>query len=206
MKLQRLLAALAALFTLSASAQTRQLTVPTEVEFDASGQALSLRFTDEKAYSAGFMEGLRERVMRIRIPPQQWQQQPAKLRSGLMLRVEIDEDPTKAQVRLADIVLMPLLLKQDFAPIPLLHADFDKTYLVQCEIDAEGACQVTGIETEGPVEEPARRWVLSTMKLWRFQPPTLNGHPIPSQLAVPLRLLGTPTAEQAPPDFRRRGS
>ena len=187
-----------------AQAKPQELTVWTEVEFDPTGQARSLRFVDEKNYSQGFMDGLRERVMRLRIPAPKLGDQPASLRSGLRLQVEIDSNDQQAQVRLAGMNMMPLVLKRDFAPLPALHADFDKTYQVTCDIDAAGVCQVADIETDGPVEEPSRRWVLATLKLWRFQAPTLNDQPLPSRMQVPLRLLGTPTAEQAPPDFRTK--
>lgn len=206
MHLKPLLAALlAAGCSLSSLAQSpRQISVPTEVEFDVEGQARSLRFINEKSYSEAFMAGLRERVLRLRIPAPQWQQQPASLRTGLTLRIEVDGDSKSPQVRLAGMQMEPLVLKRDVAPIPEVHDDFDKTYLVHCEVDADGVCQIGKIETEGPVEEASRRWVQSTMRLWRFQPPTLNGNAIPSQVVLPLRLLGKPTAEQAPPDFRTR--
>lgn len=190
----------------SALAAARQVSIWTEVEFDDQGQARSLRFVDEQRYSQGLMDGLRERVLRLRIAPPRLHEQAASLRSGLRLRVELDEGDERAQVQLLGVDFQPLLLERAMAPLPAhLHPDFDKTYRVRCEVDVQGICRVADIETNGPLEEPSRRWILATMKRWRFQPPTLNGQAIESQTHIPLRLRSRPEAERRPEDFRLRG-
>jgi hypothetical protein len=197
---------LTALSSSSAFAAAEQVSIWTEVEFDEQGQARSLRFVDAQRYSQGLMDGLRERVLRLRIAPPRLHEQPASLRSGLRLRVVLDEDDERAQVQLLGVDFQPLLLERAMAPLPAhLHPDFDKTYRVRCEVDVQGSCRVAGIETDGPLEEPSRRWILASLKRWRFQPPTLNGQAIESQTQIPLRLRSRPEAEGRPEDFRRRG-
>lgn len=186
-----------------AQAEPQRLSVLTEVQFNGTGEVEQLRFVQSGDYSEAFMVGLRERVLRIRIPPPRLHDQPARLRSGLVLKVEIEQVDGRGQVRLAGMQLQPLVLKAEIAVPPDAHADFDRVYVAHCLISAEGLCEVERIEAEnGPLEDAMRRWVHATMKLWRFQPPTLNGQPIAASVQVPLRLLTLPEEAYAPPDFR----
>lgn len=173
-----------------------------EVEFDAQGQAEQLRFVGEAPPDEGVQTALRERVLRLKLPPPR----PARLRSGLRMDVEIDAreaPPAQPVLRVLDMQLAPLVLSREQAPLPGLPLDFDQTYEVDCEVSRTGVCEVRDIRTDGALDGATRRWVLATMKRWRFQPPTLDGEAITSRTQVLLRLLGRPEAQERPDDFRQ---
>ncbi len=180
-----------------------RLQLQARVVFGTDGRAKSVDVLDADAQPAAFIADVRERLARASIQPPTEAGQPAQLGTGVSLVLDVTPGPQGGQVRIADLVMHPLLLTMRLVAMPddaFISGETERDVQLQCDVDVQGRCAQANVQTVPGMPESVRRWARLTTEEWRFEPQTLNGQPIPGRYQTRLKVLKGPDTQ--PENFR----
>lgn len=183
--------------------QPYQVQLQARVVFGTDGRAKTVDVLDANAQPAAFIAQVRDRLARARIQPPVEAGQPAQLGTGVSLVLDVTPGPQGGQVRIADLVMHPLLLAMRLVAMPddaFISGETEREVQLQCDVDVQGRCAQATVQTVPGMPESVRRWARLTTEDWRFEPQTLNGQPIPGSYQTRLKVLKGPDTQ--PEDFR----
>lgn len=194
------------LWSAAQAAEPGRLQLSVLMQFDEQGSAQSVQLLGSQGLPSRFQELLRQRLLAVRIPPQRWNDQPAALRSGALVAVQLPPEGRDGEVLLKDLRLTPVPIERGMHALPKelgLLNEFDFEFEVRCEVDARGHCAQPELLSPQPLPEPVRRWALASARDWRFIPQRLAGQALPGSVALPVRVHSQYRAEdERPLDFR----
>lgn len=184
-----------------------QVRVVLDATFDVEGRVAELRPHGEAEYPAAFWSGLQQRLTALKIPsPRDASGRLATLRTGLYVGLEVVQGGPSGQVRIVDLDVGPLVLKQAYAGYPTdiaQSAGWTGQVEAECMVGTDGRCGAVKVNALPGMPPSVLRWAAATLELWQFQPPQMNG----VALAVPFRRsFSLATTDHAPVEFRYRGS
>ncbi|PTT81320.1 hypothetical protein DBR42_18200 [Pelomonas sp. HMWF004] len=175
-----------------------------DATFDTEGRLTELRPHDEAEHPAALWNNLKSRLGSMKLPPVKTEDgQPASFRTGLYVNLEITPQDGKAgQVRIQGLDARPLVLSTDYWGGP---SDVAKTagwsgeVEAECLVGVDGRCGEVKVKALAGIPQSVVRWASASLALWRFQPPEINGKPVPAMVRKVLTLNVT---EAMPVDFR----
>jgi TonB family protein len=173
------------------------------VLFGQDGTGKEIAVVDEARYPAKFLENVKARFARARIPPPEVGGQPATLRSGVELVFIVTPNDNGGTVRLDGVSIGPMPTKQPMARYP---EDVKRSPGWQgeitgiCKVSPEGRCASVEIAAASGMPESVRKFARQSLEHWEFEPQRLNGKPIEGEYRISF-MLNT-RDENAPADFR----
>lgn len=197
------LLALAAAGPSWASGDSYGVTVAFDASFDTTGKLVVLQPQDEDEHPAAFWNSLKTRLASMKLSPvKTGDGQPASLRTGLYVSMEITKSNGEGQVRITNLVPKPLILVKDYYGLPrdvAATAGWSGEVEAECVVGTDGRCGDVKVNALPGIPQSVLRWAGATLALWRFQPPEINGKAI----AVPVHQSFTLNiADDMPVDFR----
>lgn len=214
MSKQRVMATVFALWTAAAASsaaavqEASGVEVAFDTQFDRQGRVLELRPHLESEHSAAFWDGLRSRLSGLKVPPAlDASGQPATLRTGLHVTVDVVGDSATGQAKLVGLDVRPLVLKEEYAPYPgeimRAAAGWSGSVTAECVVNRDGRCGPVKVRANPSLPPGVLRWAVDSLALWQFQPPQINGEPI----EVPIQqVLTLAMPDKLPVKFLQRGS
>lgn len=199
--------AVASLSGVAQAADNYRVTAVFDTLFDTDGRVAQLRPHEEAEYPAAFWDGLRKRVENLKIsPPLDPAGRPATLSTGLYVRLEVTPGEKGGQLKIVDMNLQPLILKREYAGYPqdiAQSAGWNGAVDAECLVGTDGRCGDVKVKALPGMPPSVLRWATATLALWEFKSPQINSVPF----AVPVHQgFGLNTSDDAPVDFRQRGS
>lgn len=190
------------------AADSYDVDVAFDASFDTEGKLVELRPFQESEHPAALWNNLKSRLGSMKLPPVKDDAgQPATFRTGLYVVLEVTKgsDKDKAgQVRIKGLDARPLVISRDYWGGP---ADVAKTagwtgeVEADCLVGTDGRCGEVKVKAVAGIPQSVVRWASATLALWRFQPPEINGKPIPAPVHQVLKLN---TSDDMPVDFREK--
>lgn len=175
-----------------------------DATFDTDGKVSELRPHNEAEHPPELWNNLKSRLGAMKLPPVKTEDgQPATFRTGLYVGLEVSSAEGKAgQVRIKGLDARPLVLTKDYwgAPKELSNsAGWTGEVEAECQVGIDGRCGDVKVKAVASMPQAVVRWAASSLALWRFQPPEINGKPI----SAPVReFLQLQASDNKPPDFR----
>ncbi|MBV8033721.1 hypothetical protein [Roseateles sp.] len=183
------------------------VTLAFDASFDAEGKVTDLRPHEEAEHSAALWNNLKSRLGGMKLPPVKGDDgQPATFRTGLYVSLEVSKgsDGKGGQVRIKGLNPSPLVLVKDYYAPPKdvqKSAGWSGDVNAECLVGVDGRCGEVKVDALPGIPQSVLRWASSSMTLWRFQPPEINGKPI----AAPVRQsFSMNTRDHMPVDFREK--
>lgn len=201
--LAALLAGLVVAIAPARAADPYTVTVWARVLFAVDGKAGEFTVIDETAMPAKFVEGVKARVSRMRIPPPTDGDKPATLRSGVRLDFVVTPGDTGGAVRLDKVSMEPLPLTRFVAPYPddlAKTGGWESGVVATCQVAVDGRCASVTVQPQPGMPESVRRFAKASLERWTFEPQSLNDRPIEGESTTQFTLR---TPDSAPEDFRQ---
>ena len=177
-----------------------------DASFDTEGKVTELRPHNEAEHPAALWSNLKSRLGGMKLPPVKTEDgQPATFRTGLYLNLEVSQEEGKAgQVRIKGLSAKPLVLAKDYWGLPDLvsrqgHGVWAGEVEAECIVGVDGKCGEVKVKAVASMPKAVLLWASSSMALWRFQPPEINGKPIAAPVHEVLKLQAS---DNMPVDFR----
>ena len=172
------------------------------VVFGEDGAAREVSVIDEGKYPPKFVENVKARFARARVPPPKQEGQPAILRSGVELRFMVTPTDAGGTVRLDGIAIGPVPKKQPMAKYPedvKRSPGWKGEVTATCTVSPQGRCSTVEIASVPGMPESVRKFAKTSLEHWEFEPQQVNGKPIEGEFRASFMLN---TGEAAPEDFR----
>lgn len=184
-----------------------EVLVAFEATFDAEGRVVDLVAHEESEHPAAFWQGLQQRLVGLKVAsPRSPSGQPATLRTGLYVALEVVRGEQGGQVRITSMDVRPLVVRRDYAGYPqdIRHsAGWEGTVQAECLVDTKGRCGEVKVSALPGVPPSLLRWAAATLAQWEFLPPDYDGMPV----AVPFKQsFKLSTTDYMPVNFLYRGS
>lgn len=179
------------------------VTVWARVLFAVDGKAGEFTVIDEAAMPAKFVEGVKARVSRMRIPPPMDGDKPATLRSGVRLDFVVTPGEAGGSVRLDKVSMEPLPVGRFVAPYPddlAKSGGWESGVVATCQVAVDGRCASVTVTPQAGMPESVRRFAKASLERWTFEPQRLNDRPIEGESTTRFTLR---TPDSAPEDFRQ---
>lgn len=178
-----------------------------DASFDAEGKLTELRPHNEAEHPAALWNQLKGRLGGMKLPPVKTEDgQPATFRTGLYVTLEVSQEEGKAGlVRIKGLDARPLVLVKDYWGAPDIvsskdsHGAWSGEVEAECLVGADGKCGEIKIKAVASMPKAVMQWASSSMALWRFQPPEINGKPIAARVR---EVLSLQASNNMPVDFR----
>jgi hypothetical protein len=170
------------------------VTLAFDASFDAEGKVTALVPHDEAEHPAALWTNLKNRLGSMKIaPPKDDAGLPATLRTGLYVSLEVTKgsDGKGGQVRIQGLNPRPLVLAKDYEALPAelkKSAGWSGEMAVECLVGVDGRCGAVKVDALPGMPQSVVRWAADSLALWRFQPPQVNGKPIPAQVKEPFSM------------------
>ena len=179
-----------------------------DASFDTEGKLTELRPHNEAEHPAALWDNLKSRLGGMKLPPVKAEDgQPAAFRTGLYVTLEVSQGDGKAgQVRIKGLNAKPLVLLKDYWGLPDMVAKqgeggWSGEVEAECVVGTDGKCGEVKVKAVASMPKAVLLWANSSMALWRFQSPEINGKPI----AAPIReVLTVQASNDMPVDFRNQ--
>lgn len=165
-----------------------------DASFDAEGRLVALRPHNEAEQPAPLWDNLKARLAAMKVPPVLGEDgQPASFRTGLYLNLEVSPagEGKMGQVRIKGLKPKPLVLSADYYGLPKdisRTAGWNGEVEAECTVGTDGRCGDVKVKALPGMPQSVLKWASATMALWQFQPPEINGKPIPSPVHQSFRL------------------
>jgi hypothetical protein len=179
------------------------VTVWARVLFGVDGKAGEFTVIDEAAMPTKFVEGVKARVSRMRIPPPMDGDKPATLRSGVRLDFVVTPSDAGGSVRLDKVSMEPLPVARFVAPYPddlAKTGGWESGVAATCQVAVDGRCASVTVLPQPGLPESVRRFAKASLERWTFEPQRLNDRPIEGESTTHFTLR---TPDSAPEDFRQ---
>jgi len=187
--------------------EQQEVLVAFEALFDAEGRVAELLPHEESEHSAAFWQSLKQRLVGLKVPsPRSPSGQPAMLRTGLYVALEVVRGEQGGQARITSMDVRPLVVRRDYAGYPQdIHsiAGWEGTVQAECLVDTQGRCGEVKVSALPGMPPSLLRWASATLAQWEFQPPQYDGVPIAAPFKQSFRLS---TTDYMPVNFLYRGS
>ncbi len=173
------------------------------VLFGTDGLPLEQTMIDETSYPAAFVENVKARVARARVPPPLLEGRPATLQSGVELRFAITTEAGRGSVRLSGVSIGPMPIRRYIAKYP---EDIESQGGWQggatgiCTVGIEGRCTHIEVVALPGMPESVRRHVRASLERWEFEPQRLGGVPLVGEYSLS---IAYDTIDATPEDFRQ---
>ena len=187
-----------------ASAETApyKVAVRASVLFAADGTASDVRVIDEAVHPQAFVDNVKARLQKARIPPQQADGAPATFRTGVLLDFLVAPGEGSGKVTLTSLKMAPLPTKQYFASYPTDIAQvggWRGAVQASCVVGVEGRCTSITVRALPGMPDSVRRYARVSLEGWLFQPQEMNGKPVEGEYDVTLEFE---TPDTKPDDLR----
>jgi hypothetical protein len=188
-----------------AGTETYVVDLAFDASFDTEGKVVELRPHNEAEHPAALWSNLKSRLGSMKLPPVKGDDgQPATFRTGLYVSLEVTKngDDKAGQVRIKGLNANPLVLVKDYfgAPTDVAKtAGWSGDVEADCMVGVDGRCGEVKVKALPGIPPSVLRWASATLALWRFQPPEINGKPIPAPVHQTFTLN---IADDMPVDFR----
>jgi hypothetical protein len=168
------------------------LTIWAQATYDTAGRATEVSFPDKDDYPAPFLAGVDAVIRERTIEPRLLDGEPAVFGTGVMVQLTITPGAERGSVTVDSVEQSPRLLRRSPARVTqrLFETGWRATVKVTCTIAPNGRCgdmkfasDVAGMPSS--VRAFAREWLSG----WRFEPQTLNGEPIATEITIPFSLM-----------------
>jgi len=175
-----------------------------DASFDTEGKVTELRPHNEAEHPAALWNNLKSRLGGMKLPPVKAEDgQPATFRTGLYVSLEVTQADGKAgQVRIKGLDARPLVLVKDYFGAPKevsKSAGWNGDVEAECLVGTDGRCGEVKVKALASMPQSVVRWATATLGLWRFQPPEINGKPVPTTIH---EVLSLKVSDDMPVDFR----
>jgi hypothetical protein len=187
-----------------ASGEPYTVEVWATVLFGIDGKPLEYTVADESKYPAKFMESVKMRLERARVPAADGAELPKTLRTGVRLDFLVTpNNQGGAEVRMNGLSIGPRPVTRYYASYP---KDIGRTggWVGEvkgiCKVGVEGRCASIEVETLPGMPESVRRYARASLKGWSFDPQQVDGSPIGGEYVMRLRLN---TLDNMPENFRQ---
>ena len=172
------------------------------VLFDTSGQAKEIEIADASHYSAQFLDNVRSRLAKARIPPPQEGGAAATFKSGVRMEFLMTPSAAGGSARVVGPNVAPLPTKTYFASYPKDVAGtegWEGVVSALCTVGVDGACSAIAVKAVPGMPDSVRRFAKASLEGWVFIPQEVNGKPVVGEYELTLKLR---TMDGAPEDFR----
>ncbi len=186
----------------AADAAPYKVSVRASVLFAPDGTAAEVRVIDEATHPQAFVDNVKARLQKARIPPQQADGQPATFRTGVLLDYLVTPEASGGKVTLTSLKMAPLPTKQFFASYPTDIAQaggWRGAVQASCVVGVEGRCTAITVRALPGMPDSVRRYARVSLEGWLFQPQELNGKPVEGEYEV---LMEFETPDTKPDDPR----
>lgn len=183
-----------------------EVSVAFDASFDIEGKLVTLRPHEESEHPAAMWDNLKARLAPMKVPPVRGEDgQPATFRTGLYLTLAVDPGDGKSsgQMRIKGLKPSPLVLSKDYYGLPKdisRSAGWTGDVEAECVVGIDGRCGEVKVKALPGIPQSVLKWANATLALWRFQPPEINGKPVPSPVHQSFRL----NINENAPDYYRR--
>ena len=182
--------------------QPYRVTVWSLVLFDTSGQAKEIEVADASRYSAQFLDNVRSRLAKARVPPPQEGGAAATFKSGVRMEFLMTPSAAGGSARVVGLSVAPLPTKTYFASYPKDVAGaegWEGAVSALCTVGVEGTCTAIAVKALPGMPDSVRRFARASLEGWVFIPQEVNGKPVVGEYELTLKLR---TLDGAPEDFR----
>ena len=172
------------------------------VLFDTSGQAKEIEVADASRYSAQFLDNVRSRLAKARVPPPQEGGAAATFKSGVRMEFLMTPSAAGGSARVVGLNVAPLPTKTYFASYPKDVASsegWEGAVSATCTVGVDGRCSAVMVKALPGMPDSVRRFAKASLEGWTFLPQELNGKPVVGEYELTVNLR---TTEGAPEDFR----
>lgn len=167
------------------------LTIWAQATYDTEGRATEVSFPEKDDYPAPFLAGVESVIRERTIEPRLLDGAPAVFGTGVMVRLTITPGAERGSVKVESVEQSPRLLRRSPARVSprLFETGWRATVKVTCTIAPNGRCgdmkfASDAVGMPSSVRAFARDWLSG----WRFEPQTLNGEPIATEITIPFSL------------------
>ncbi len=185
-----------------ASKQPYPVTVLATVLFDVDGRAREFNVLDEETLPPQFLHGIKSRFLNARIPPQRDGTSPATFRTGVRLEMLISPNEAGGTVKIQSLNVEPLPLQRYFASYPDdvgRVGGWEGRVRAICTVGIAGVCTAIQVEALPGMPDSVRRFAISSLEKWVFEPQELNGRAVEGEYIMSVQLN---TIDAMPVDFR----
>lgn len=185
------------------SAQPERASVWTRVLFDAAGRVAEAAVVEPQRYPDDFVRQIVARVSAATITPPQAGGQPATLRTGMEVQVELTPGPQGATVRVLGVRAGPIPMFRKLAALPRelrQHPGWEGEVTGICTVGIDGRCSAIEVQAPPGAPESYRRRMKASLEMWEFEPQQVNGQPVEGRHVLRLR---SKVLEAHPQDFRQ---
>lgn len=179
-----------------------RVTVWALVVFGPDGRLADMEVAEESTYPKEFVDRIRDRLSQARIQPPLDDGQPATLKSGVRIELEITPGENGGSARMLGLQMSPLPTKTYFASYPKDIArvgGWTGEVHATCNVGTDGRCSAIHVKALPGIPESVRRFARASLQEWMFMPQEVNGVPVEGEFSLAVRLN---TLDDAPEDFR----
>jgi hypothetical protein len=176
--------------------------VRASVLFAADGTASEVRVIDEAAHPQAFIDNVKARLQKARIPPQLDGGVPATFRTGVLMDFLVTPGDGGGKVAMTSLQMAPLPTKQFFASYPTDIAQtggWRGAVVAGCVVGVEGRCTTITVRALPGMPDSVRRYARASLEGWLFQPQELAGKPVEGTYEVTMEFE---TPDTRPDDIR----
>ncbi|HLO94777.1 MAG TPA: energy transducer TonB [Burkholderiaceae bacterium] len=179
---------------LQAQPSTYEAEVWLRAQFDTQGRLQSLEPQDEATQPAAVWSAIQARLAPARITPPQVEGQPAALRTGLRVSLEVlraSTEQAQSQVRIRSLQPSVLPLEMSWLGYPddvRRTPGWDGAVTIRCKVNIGGQCGSVEVEALPGMPDSVRRWARQSAQAWRFEAQQLNGQPVAGDYSVKVNL------------------
>ena len=182
--------------------QPYRVTVWSLVLFDTSGQVKEIEVADASRFSAQFLDNVRARLAKARVPAPLEDGAPATFKSGVRMEFLITPAAAGGAARVVGLNIAPLPTKSYFASYPkgvAGTAGWEGAVSATCTVGVDGRCSSVMVKALPGMPDSVRRFAKASLEGWTFVPQEVNGKPVVGEYELSIRLN---TRDDAPVDFR----
>lgn len=183
--------------------QPYEVSVWFRVLFGTDGRPVDVAMVDEAAYPAAFVENVKARVARAKVPPPVRDGQPVTLRSGVELRFVITPEAGRGSARLSGVSIGPLPIRRYIAKYPEdieAQGGWQGAATGICTVGINGRCTRIEVAALPGMPESVRKHVRASLERWEFEPQQAGGTPIEGEYVLS---VAYDTIDAMPEDFRQ---
>jgi len=180
------------------------VTVWAHVLFDETGAAKDIAIQDADSYPPRFVDNVRTRLGKARIPAPQHDGAPATFRTGVRLDFSIARSESGGAVRMKGLSMspLPLTMPVDKPPAEVLAlGEWKGAVTAICKVDRAGSCASSDVQAASEVPDAVRRYAKATVERWTFAPQEVNGKPVEGEFRHEMQLEQKDRIK--PDDFRQ---
>ena len=177
---------LASGFAAAAEPSPRQLSIWADMRIGVDGRPLEVAFPKGEAMAPELRAGMGPMLMKAQFEPVLVDGAAVEVRTPVLITLEVLEDESGAQVRIAGAVPSPrpVRIHQPKYPDMAQRNSLTGQLRLRCTVTAQGRCGEIEVESEF-APTPMVRSAMAALKHWEWDVPEAGGAKYPVEVIVP---------------------